>query len=174
MGFTYDKTQVTKREYNLYIALDGTALTGISTTTGAISAINALRIGVLAEQPKITTDKGEDVPLNIGAKVVISEIITFEAIVYEVTSANYAALRALIKESCIIYFTDDDITNGAGDIALFNGGTGISTGKQVIKVEHMSIYPALEILGNGQNKITLSAELEAGVTDANVTIYEGA
>jgi len=174
MGLTYAKKEVTKRKYDVYIALDGTNLTGISTTAGDISAVNAVRIGVLAEQPKISTDKGEDVPLNTGAKVVISENITFEAIVYEVTAANYNALRELIKESCIVYFTDDDITNGTDDIALFNDGTGISTDKQVIKVEHMSIYPALEILGNGQNKITLSAELEAGVTDANVTIYEGA
>ena len=177
MAFTYGKGQVTKREYNLYIALSGDTIATINPAS-AISATNAAKIGVLAEQPKITTDKGEDVPLNTGAKIVISENITFEAILYEVTSANYEALRLLITtpDGCDIFLTDEKDTimeagtTGATGAGLLDGCTVTTAGAQMVRIEGMSIYPALEILGNGQNKITLSAELEAGVADANVTI----
>ena len=167
MAFTYDKTQVTKREYNLYIGLTGGGITSFDQDE-AISTTKAIKIGVLAEQPKITTDKGEDVPLNTGAKVVISENITFEAIVYEVTSANYEALRELITKEVDIFLTDGTAWSFASGVPTPTA----SSGAQAITISNMSIYPALEILGNGQNKITLSAEREAGVTDANVTITQ--
>ena len=163
MAFTYDQTQVTKREYDIYIVKTGVASLAIGTNIET----TAVLIGVLAEQPKITIDKGEDVPLNTGAKVVISENITFEGVLYEVTSLNYAELRKLIGETATIWMADGTPTVSGSELVVNS-----TVGSQLIKITNMALYSGLEILGNGQNKINLSAELEAGVSDANVTITE--
>ena len=167
MAFEYGQTEITKREYNLYIALSGGTIIGLS--NGTISDTQAVKIGVLADQPKITTEKGEDVPLNTGAKKVISENINFEAVLYEVTSENYTELRKLIESPCDIFLTDDDAVTPSN----LNNDTATTSGKQVISIRNMIAFPALEIVGNAQNKVNLSAELEAGVGSANVTIAEG-
>ena len=42
MGLTYAKKEVTKRKYDVYIALDGTDLNSISTTAGDIVVVATL------------------------------------------------------------------------------------------------------------------------------------
>ena len=174
MSLEYGASQIGKRNYKLYIKTSADECTSLSESAGAITGAVARRLGALAEQPKFTTDKGEEVVLETGAKKNLSQITNFEAVLMQVTEDNYEELKEMINTQIDVFMTDA-VT--AGSVTFTSGIPALSeVGKQVIMIRGQYAFPALSIVGNDRNTITISSskETSATLTALDMIFVEGA
>lgn len=177
----YGTDQVTKRTYDVYIKSSDTPMTGYdNASSGAdFTGASAVRIGALMEQPKFTTEKGEEIAIATGSKINLSQVANFECSIIEATDDNYQALRTLINKQSDIIFTDVPVGDmNTDNVPITNGVITNCTvsGKQAIMLRGFALFPALNIIGNDRNIINLVGSKETGklLTTSDIIFKEGA
>jgi len=148
MNYVYGKSKIGKVAYDVYIKANEIATAWGDTNTW-------VKVGICAEKPQITVPAGDTYKVNTGDEPIISANINFEAVVSEVTAANYTALKGLINKDASVAFVVTGGSAPSGDIAPTNG----------IIAKSLIIYPELMFISNDQNTIKLTGKREISPTD---------
>lgn len=148
MAFTYGKSKIGKVAYDVYIKANE--------TSDFASTGTWVKVGICAEKPQITVPAGDTYKLNTGDEPIVSANINFEAVVSEVTAANYTALKGLVNKDASVAFAVTGGSAPSGDTAPANG----------IIAKSLIIYPELMFISNDQNTIKLTGKREISSSDA--------
>jgi len=147
MAFIYGKSKIGKVAYDVYIKPNEISEFGATGTW--------VKVGICAEKPQITVPAGDTYKVNTGDEPIISANINFEAVVSEVTAANYTALKGLVNKDASVAFVVTGGSAPSGDTAPSNG----------IIAKSLIIYPELMFISNDQNTIKLTGKREISPTD---------
>jgi hypothetical protein len=131
-------------------------------TNWYIYDVTFIPVGVAQEQPKIASDKGEEISDSYSNKLTTSYNTSVETVIAQVTKNNIDFLNTL-AESEIDFGLYEHSSRGNSN----SDGMLISTGSTAgggWMVKEINIVPKLLISGNAQNTITLSADKEFGVS----------
>jgi len=171
----YGTSEIGKRNYKVYIKTATTPCTSLSDTAGVITGAVGRRLGACSEQPKFTTDSGEVINLESGSKKNLSQVANFEATLLQVTEENKTELDKIINTQIDIFFTDAvSLTNISFDASGLPTGL-TEVGKQVIMIRGQYGFPALNIVGNDRNSITISSSKDTSATigTSDIIFIEG-
>ena len=153
MNYGYGKSKIGKVAYDVYIKVNESASAWGDTATWQ-------KVGICAEKPQITVPAGDTYKVNTGDEPIVSANINFEAVVAEVTSANYNALRGLVNKDVSVAFAIAGASAPTGDTAPVKG----------IIAKNITIYPELMFVSNDQNTIKLTGKREISPTDVNSVV----
>ena len=129
--------------------------------------------GAALEKPTAKTEKGEDVKLEYGSIVTISENVIGEATTIQVTKANFDAIQAM-KLSIVDYSLYEHSSGGKFDSDGFfvsNYSASVDAGTGIILHETL-LNPTSVFEGNAMSTITISPSAEKALSGRNFCMLD--
>ena len=132
-------------------------------------------VGVAQEQPKINTEKGEEVKDSYSNKLLTGTVTSIEAISMQLDPDSMEFLNAIAEAETDFALFEHSSKGNAGSsgtndgLLICSGATiaavSLGTGKMV---KEINIVPKLLFSGNAQNTITLSASKDFNVSERGI------